>query len=322
MQNRNTFSWIKEQMTRSIFVSVIIFIYVITRTSISHAYPIFAQQGYENPREATGRIVCANCHLANKPVDIEVPQAVLPDTVFEAVVKIPYDIQLKQVLSNGKRGSLNVGAVLILPEGFELAPSDRISPEMKEKMGNLSFQSYRPTKKNILVIGPVPGQKYSEITFPILSPDPVTKKDVYFLKYPIYVGGNRGRGQIYPDGSKSNNTVYNATASGIVSKIVRKEKGGYEINIADALDGHMVVDIIPPGPELLVSEGESIKLDQPLTSNPNVGGFGQGDAEIVLQDPSRVQGLFLFLASVILAQIFLVLKKKQFEKVQLFEMNF
>nr|YP_010636307.1 component of cytochrome b6/f complex [Pulsatilla saxatilis]WBQ48777.1 component of cytochrome b6/f complex [Pulsatilla saxatilis] len=322
MQNRNIFSWIKEQMTRSIFVSVIIFIYVITRTSISHAYPIFAQQGYENPREATGRIVCANCHLANKPVDIEVPQAVLPDTVFEAVVRIPYDIQLKQVLSNGKRGSLNVGAILILPEGFELAPSDRISPEMKEKMGNLSFQSYRPTKKNILVIGPVPGQKYSEITFPILSPDPVTKKDVYFLKYPIYVGGNRGRGQIYPDGSKSNNTVYNATASGIVSKIVRKEKGGYEINIADASDGHMVVDIIPPGPELLVSEGESIKLDQPLTSNPNVGGFGQGDAEIVLQDPSRVQGLFLFLASVILAQIFLVLKKKQFEKVQLFEMNF
>lgn len=309
-------------MTRSIFVSVIIFIYVITRTSISHAYPIFAQQGYENPREATGRIVCANCHLANKPVDIEVPQAVLPDTVFEAVVRIPYDIQLKQVLSNGKRGSLNVGAVLILPEGFELAPSDRISPEMKEKMGNLSFQSYRPTKKNILVIGPVPGQKYSEITFPILSPDPVTKKDVYFLKYPIYVGGNRGRGQIYPDGSKSNNTVYNATASGIVSKIVRKEKGGYEINIADASDGRVIVDIIPPGPELLVSEGESIKLDQPLTSNPNVGGFGQGDAEIVLQDPSRVQGLFLFLASVILAQIFLVLKKKQFEKVQLFEMNF
>lgn len=83
-----------------------------------------------------------------------------------------------------------------------------------------------------------------------------------------------------------------------------------------------MVDIIPPGPELLVSEGESIKLDQPLTSNPNVGGFGQGDAEIVLQDPSRVQGLLFFLASVILAQIFLVLKKKQFEKVQLSEMNF
>ncbi|THU43075.1 hypothetical protein C4D60_Mb00t01950 [Musa balbisiana] len=299
-----------------------IMIYVITRASISNAYPIFAQQGYENPREATGRIVCANCHLANKPVDIEVPQAVLPDTVFEAVVRIPYDKQLKQVLANGKKGTLNVGAVLILPDGFELAPLDRISPELKEKIGNLSFQSYRPNKRNIIVIGPVPGQKYSEIVFPILSPDPATKKDVHFLKYPIYVGGNRGRGQIYPDGSKSNNTVYNATSAGIVSRIVRKEKGGYEITIVDASDGHQVVDIIPPGPELLVSEGESIKLDQPLTSNPNVGGFGQGDAEIVLQDPLRVQGLLFFLASVILAQVFLVLKKKQFEKVQLYEMNF
>ena len=142
---------------------------------------------------------------------------------------------------------------------------DRISPEMKEKIGNLSFQNYRPTKKNILVIGPVPGKKYSEITFPILSPDPASNKDAHFLKYPIYVGGNRGRGQIYPDGNKSNNTVYNATATGIVSKIIRKEKGGYEITITDALDGHQVVDIIPPGPELLVSEGESIKLDRSMS---------------------------------------------------------
>ncbi|KAG8372557.1 hypothetical protein BUALT_Bualt12G0078400 [Buddleja alternifolia] len=88
-------------------------IYIITQTSISSAYPIFVQRGYENPREATGRISCANCHLANKPVDIEVPQTVLPDTVFEAVVRIPYDKQVKQVLANGKKGGLNVGAVLI-----------------------------------------------------------------------------------------------------------------------------------------------------------------------------------------------------------------
>ncbi|MCD7472455.1 hypothetical protein HAX54_013691 [Datura stramonium] len=43
-------------------------------------------------------------------------------------------------------------------------------------------------------------------------------------------------------------------------------------------EGRQVVDIIPPEPELLVSEGESIKFDQPLMSNPNVGGFVQGDA--------------------------------------------
>nr|QYB22418.1 cytochrome f [Saxegothaea conspicua]BBF91268.1 cytochrome f [Saxegothaea conspicua] len=321
MRNRNTYyDRVKKWITQ--LISVLIMIHIITRASTSNAYPIFAQQSYENPREATGRIVCANCHLAKKPVEIEIPQSVLPDTVFEAVVKIPYDTQIKQVLANGKKGNLNVGAVLILPEGFELAPPDRISPEMKEKMGNLFFQNYRPNQKNIIVIGPVPGQKYSEILFPILSPNPSTNKEAHFLKYPIYVGGNRGRGQIYPDGSKSNNTVYNASATGKVSRISRKEKGGYEITIDNPLDGRQVVDFVPPGPELLVSEGEFIKVDQPLTNNPNVGGFGQGDAEIVLQDPLRVQGLLLFLASVILAQIFLVLKKKQFEKVQLAEMNF
>ena len=34
--------------------------------------------------------------------------------LFRSVVRIPYDMQLKQVLANGKKGALNVGAVLIL----------------------------------------------------------------------------------------------------------------------------------------------------------------------------------------------------------------
>lgn len=218
---------------------------------------------------------------------------------------------------------MNVGAVLILPEGFELAPYDRIPTEMRDKLNKLSFQNYRPDRKNIIVIGPVPGKLYSEIVFPILSPDPATNKEAHFLKYPLYVGGNRGRGQIYPDGSKSNNTIYNASATGRITKVIRRDKkGGYEITIEELSEGREVVDIVPPGPELIISEGESIKVDEPLTNNPNVGGFGQGEAEIVLQDPLRVQGLLLFSASVTLAQIFLVLKKKQFEKVQLAEMNF
>ena len=59
-----------------------------------------------------------------------------------------------------------------------------------------------------------------------------------------------------------------------------------------------------------------------MTNNPNVGGFGQKDVEIVLQNPARIQGLLLFFGAVLLAQVLLVLKKKQFEKVQLAEMNF
>ena len=291
-------------------------------TTSASAYPIFAQQNYENPREANGRIVCANCHLAQKPVEIEVPQAVLPDTVFEAVVKIPYDKQIKQVLGNGKKGDLNVGAVLILPEGFEIAPPDRIPEEMKSKVGKLYFQPYTAEKKNILVVGPVPGKKYSEMVFPILSPDPAKNKSVAYLKYPIYLGGNRGRGQVYPDGSKSNNTVYTASAAGKIISLEPIDKtGGYELTIETA-SGDKVVEKLPPGPELLVKVGDTLQADQALTNNPNVGGFGQGETEIVLQNPARIQGLLIFFSFVLLAQVFLVLKKKQFEKVQLAEMNF
>ncbi|MBA0642505.1 hypothetical protein Goklo_026879 [Gossypium klotzschianum] len=59
-------------------------------------------------------------------------------------------MQLKQVLANGKKGALNVGVVLILPERFELAPFDHISPNMKEKIGNLSFQTTAPLRKIFL----------------------------------------------------------------------------------------------------------------------------------------------------------------------------
>lgn len=289
---------------------------------IAGAYPIFAQQNYENPREANGRIVCANCHLAQKPVELEVPQAVFPDTVFEAVVKIPYDKQVQQVLGNGKKGDLNVGMVLILPEGFELAPADRVPEEMKKKVGKLFYQPYSPDKKNILVVGPVPGKKYSEMVVPLLSPDPAKDKNVSFLKYPLYFGGNRGRGQVYPDGSKSNNTVYNASVSGKITNISNIEKkGGFEVSI-EVANGETIIEKIPAGPELIVTNGQSVQADQPLTNNPNVGGFGQKDVEIVLQNPARIQGLIVFFASVLLAQVLLVLKKKQFEKVQLAEMNF
>lgn len=290
--------------------------------NIANAYPIFAQQAYENPREANGRIVCANCHLAQKPAEIEVPQAVLPDTVFEAVIEIPYDKQIQQVQANGKKGDLNVGMVLILPEGFELAPPDRIPEELKKKVGNLYYQPYSPDKKNILIVGPVPGKKYSEMVVPILSPDPAKNKKVGYLKYPIYLGANRGRGQVYPDGTKSNNTVYNSPAAGKIASIVQTgKKGGFEVTI-EKNDGSSLVEKIPAGPELIVTEGQVVQADQPLTNNPNVGGFGQKDVEVVLQNPARIQGLLAFFVCVLLAQVLLVLKKKQFEKVQLSEMNF
>lgn len=288
----------------------------------SNAYPIYAQQGYENPREATGRIVCANCHLAQKPTEIEVPQAVLPDTVFEAVVKIPYDQQIQQVTGTGKKGPLNVGAVLILPEGFKLAPPDRIPAEMQTRVNKLYIQPYSESKPNILVVGPVPGKKYSTMVFPILSPDPKTDKSVNYLTYPIYVAGNRGRGQIYPDGKKSNNNVFTTPLAGKIESMTPNATDGSTSVTIVSSSGNRTTEVIPAGPTLLVSVGQDVLADQALTENPNVGGLGQDETEIVLQSPERVQGLIVFFITVVIAQVFLVVKKKQFEKVQLSEMNF
>ena len=282
---------------------------------ISYAYPVFAQQAYESPREATGRIVCANCHLAQKPVELEVPQAVLPDTVFETVVSIPYDTSVKQVTASGAPGPLNVGAVLILPEGFKLAPKERIPAELKEKTKGVFIQPYSKTKQNILVVGPILGEKNREITFPILSPDPAQNKDVNFLNYPVYVGGNRGRGQVYPSGEKSNNTIVTSTVGGKVISIEPGEKGKTLVAVA-ATSGETVTQTVPTGLTTAVKVGEVIKADQPLTYDPNVGGFGQGETEIILQNPNRVKGMIAFFFTVTVAQILLVLKKKQFEKVQ------
>ncbi|MER3492040.1 MAG: apocytochrome f [Mastigocladus sp. ERB_26_2] len=290
------------------------------------AYPFWAQQTYpETPREPTGLIVCANCHLAAKPAEVEVPQSVLPDTVFKAVVKIPYDTSVQQVGADGSKVGLNVGAVLMLPEGFKIAPEDRIPEELKQEVGDVYFQPYKEGQDNVLLVGPIPGEQYQEIVFPILSPDPASDKNIHFGKYAVHLGANRGRGQVYPTGEKSNNTVYTASATGIITKIAKEEDeyGSVKYQVSIQTDsGETVVDTIPAGPELIVSEGQAVKNGDALTNNPNVGGFGQDDTEIVLQDPNRVKWMIAFICLVMLAQIMLILKKKQVEKVQAAEMNF
>ena len=315
----------KDIITKTTIVAIAtVAIFLTSDLAVSQsaaAYPFWAQQtAPETPREATGRIVCANCHLAEKAAEVEIPQSVLPDTVFEAVVKIPYDLASQQVLGDGSKGGLNVGAVLMLPEGFKIAPEDRISEEMKEKTSGVYFQEYKEGADNVVIVGPLPGEQYQEITFPVLSPNPKTDKNIHFGKYAVHLGANRGRGQIYPTGEASNNNAVKASVAGTIAAITPQEAGGYEVAI-DTEDGTKT-DKIPAGPELIVAEGQQIAAGEALTNNPNVGGFGQKDTEVVLQSPARIGGLMAFVGGIMICQIMLVLKKKQVERVQAAEMDF
>jgi apocytochrome f len=287
----------------------------------SNAYPVFAQQNYSNPRAANGKLACANCHLNQKPIEIEAPQAVLPNSVFGVTIKVHYDTTKQQIGANGKPADLNVGGILILPKGFKLAPKNQISAEMKARNKGVFYSPYSTELENILVVGPIAGKKHQELTFPIISPDPEKDSNVKYLTYPIYAGGNRGRGQVYPTGDKSNVNVFGANQAGQISDITISEKGESKITIIDT-NGIKIEQLVPKGLKLLVKSGDIVKTEQPLNIDPNAGGFGQEDGEIVLQNPVRIFGYLIFCFCVLLTQVFLILKKKQFEKVQAAELNF
>ena len=287
----------------------------------SSAYPVFAQQNYSNPRAANGKLACANCHLNQKAIEVEAPQSVLPNSVFEVEVKVPYDTTKQQIGANGKLADLNVGGIVILPEGFKLAPKSKIPEAVKAKNKGVFISPYSSEFDNILVVGPIAGKTHQELIFPVVAPDPEKDSNIKYLAYPLYAGGNRGRGQLYPTGEKSNANVFGALQAGQITEITKSEKGDSNVVIVSS-DGTKMSQNIPAGLNLIVKQGDTIKAEQALNSDPTVGGFGQEESEIVLQNPIRIVGYLAFCFCVLLTQVFLVLKKKQFEKVQAAELNF
>tara|TARA_Y100000589_G_scaffold228923_1_gene216326 strand:- start:1040 stop:2017 length:978 start_codon:yes stop_codon:yes gene_type:complete len=313
----NNLTFLKKTMKKiiSVFSFLFVFSSLIIIPSSALAYPFWAQQNYESPREATGKIVCANCHLAQMPTIAEVPQSVGADSVFKAVVKIPYKNDLKEIGADGTEVPLQVGAVVMLPDGFKLAPQERWTDSIKEETEGVYFTNYSDQKDNIIIVGPIPGDSNKEIVFPVLSPNPSKNKQYHYGKYSIHVGANRGRGQVYPNGDKSNNVIFTSTHEGEINSINSAEDGTYSITIAGE-DGELYEEILPNGSQIIVKENDYVKSGDALTTDPNVGGFGQLDTEVVLQSPYRIIGLIAFFIGVGLTQILLVLKKKQVEKVQ------
>ena len=302
MQYQYVFKW---DWYKSIFLTVLLITFILHNSS---AFPLFAQQKYANPIDATERIACANCHLAKKQININAPQTVYPNTLFDAILELSKDIPMEQVTATGKRGKLNAGAVLIMPPIFKLAPTSNKLPS------NTSIQQYGPNQENILILGPVSINQQSQVSFPItVSSDVNNSKQ--FQKHALYAGANQGRGQLYPDGQPSNNTFHTTPITGTITQIVNKSKGGFEIEIT----GKTVSKVdIPPGPLLLISTGQKVAINQKLTNDPNVGGFGQAEREIILQNPIRLLGLLSSNGSTTIAQLLLVFKKKQVERMQMY----
>ena len=174
-------------MATNKFFKSLLFALTITASSFgfciqeASAYPVFAQQNYSNPRAANGKLACANCHLNQKAIEIEAPQAVLPNSVFEIEVKVPYDVNQKQIGANGKKADLNVGGILMLPKGFKLAAKNQIPQEVKAKNKGVFISPYSTEFDNILVVGPIAGKTHQELIFPVIAPDPEKNSDIKYL---------------------------------------------------------------------------------------------------------------------------------------------
>merc|ERR1712151_279731 len=61
------------------------------------------------------------------------PSEVLPDTIFKATIEIPAKYEKRyQPIADGSKAKMNVGAIAVLPEGWKLAPKNRLPKTPEE----------------------------------------------------------------------------------------------------------------------------------------------------------------------------------------------
>lgn len=268
------------------------------------AFPAFAQQLYASPIDATGKAVCSNCHLAEAPIRLSGPSAVFASSIFDLLIEIPTLLSAQQVSPSGDPVALNVGGVVVLPEGFGKAQS----------ADSNAFEPFSAAEPSAYVFGPLPAADYATAVLSVLTP-----ADASSLSYPLVVAGNRGRGQLYPDGSPSNNGGFRSACSGWTGRVHISREG---TNLACwTQQATLQLTRLPAGVDLIGRRscqlGARISIDTVLASNPNVGGVGQSEVSLVLQSRQRLGYYVQVVAAIAATQLALVLKKKQYERFRL-----
>jgi len=174
--------------------------------------------------------------------------------------------------------------------------------------------SYSPStasdNPNILLVGRS-GILHKEIVFPILSPIPARTATIHFGNVFPACGRNRGRGQVYPTGEKSNNTLHASVAGNrqCITLVVCR-RFGVEITapMAPDVSGHRS-SLAPPFCGGRWRCPGAVATD---SDDPGVGRFRPARMPRSSSKPGAHLRMLAFVRSVwSLAQILLVLKKKQ-----------
>lgn len=269
----------------------------------SYTFPAFGAALATEPRSASGKFVCSNCHLLGATVEVSMPQAVFEGTSFDIWSKVPARRTNGQVRSDGTVGPLQLGRVLVFPE----KASGYVQPASE------GWTSWPSTASASWWIGPLGARDHSTeaVGFTVGSFTPGT--------YTVYLGANRGRGQLYPTGLPSNSSPLRSSLTGVQAGLTFQAKRfGSNLwvqttdkirHIVHAPTGNVVAPQVYPRTVQ--------RSDDSLAYFRNVGGFGIAEASLTFQTPQRLRDQLKVQALLLGTQVALVLKKKQFERLKL-----
>lgn len=262
------------------------------------SFPIYAQQNLLTPREANGKLVCANCHLNPYPISISSLHRLLPNEIFDLKLSVqrPQKDLFQNSTLNGVKKILGIGGIIVLPENFEVA---------YEKTEGDQFIAYSTEEDQTIVIGPLYSNT-TELKVPLKSPAPENQSAP--TTYLISAGLNRGRGQLTPTGEKTDTNVADSDTINIkFDNFWRSSKGHLYVstNINNALarfDGNLQYKF----PSSITTQSVD------LFTSVNNGGFGQNEFSLSVLNPADILYYFVFAASCLLAQFSLVWYKKDY----------
>lgn len=230
-------------------------------------------------------------------MELGLPQAVFPQTSFDVWCSVPTRRTNAQVRSDGTVGPLQVGRVLVFPPSGAITPTEgwTIWPETPSIWWN----------------GPIRSQDHASEVMAFKTTESIPGT------YSVYLGANRGRGQIYPSGLASNLAPLRSPVDGVITGLTWQAKR-YGTNLwVRCSDG---VHLLHLSPGTLVAEvmpRSYLRSDESLVYSRNLGGFGVAEQSMTFQTRQHLVTEIRILGLLLGTQVALVLKKKQFERLKL-----
>jgi apocytochrome f len=223
---------------------------------------------------------------------------VFPGAATEAHIAVPTKRTNAQIRSDGSCGPLQVGMVVVIGDGIRVT-----DPQWVTWSSQLA---------SAVALGPVSSQAFATQTVSL------TLDELGVGTRSLYLGANRGRGQLYPDGSLSNLTLRKAEVSSIctgVSYLVKRYGSvvhlvhGSGVKLVHLLPGQAVEPVV--GPRMLS------QVDTLLGRTLNLGGFGLGEVALSIQSPDNLKRFLSLMVLLQITQLLLLNKKKQYERLYL-----